>query len=256
MKLIVGLGNPGGKYARNRHNIGFMAVDELFEHHDFSPWRKRFSGEVAEGRIGRNKCLLLKPSTYMNESGRSVGEALRFYKLDLGDVFVLYDEIDLVPGKLKAKSGGGNAGHNGLRSMSAHVGNDYHRIRIGVGRPAQKSQVANHVLRDFSKADEDWRGPLLDAIARKFSLVLEQGAAQFLSEVAAHLAPLDESKARKKTVAQKDRSKGKSDQQQGKPKSQKTVSKDTSKADDGGRLADLLNLWKTSNKDKSSKDGD
>ncbi len=256
MKLIVGLGNPGGKYAHNRHNVGFMAVDELFDHHDFSPWRKRFSGEVAEGRIGGNKCLLLKPSTYMNESGRSVGEALRFYKLDLDDVFVLYDEIDLVPGKLKAKSGGGNAGHNGLRSLSAHIGNDYHRIRIGVGRPAQKSQVANHVLRDFSKADEAWRVPLLEAIARKFSSLLEQGAAQFLTQVTAHLAPLDEGSERKKKMALQKNGKGQPARQQGKPKSPKAVSKGKSKVGEGGPLADMLNIWKTSNKDKSNKDGD
>ena len=251
MKLIVGLGNPGGKYAQNRHNVGFMAVDELFEHYEFSPWRKRFSGEVAEGRIGGHKCLLLKPSTYMNESGRSVGEALRFYKLDLDDVFVLYDEIDLVPGQLKAKCGGGNAGHNGLRSMSAHVGNDYHRIRIGVGRPAQKSQVSNYVLRDFSKADEEWRAPLLDAIARKFGSCLEQGAAQFLNEVAEHLAPLNENKGRDKRVASKNKGKSALPQQQGKQESPKTVSKDNSATqNEGGPLADMLNLWKNSGKDK------
>ncbi|MCF6199415.1 MAG: aminoacyl-tRNA hydrolase [Hyphomicrobiaceae bacterium] len=256
MKLIVGLGNPGGKYAQNRHNVGFMAVDELFEHHDFSPWRKRFSGVVAEGRIGRNKCLLLKPSTFMNESGRSVGEALRFYKLDLEDVFVLYDEIDLVPGKLKAKCSGGNAGHNGLRSMSAHVGNDYHRIRIGVGRPAQKSQVANHVLRDFSKADEEWRAPLLDAIARKFSTYLEQGTAQFLNEVAEHLAPLDEARpgkdrGRNKTGASQNKGKSAPAQQQGKQKSQKAAREDKSTTgDEGGPLADMLSIWKKSTKDK------
>ena len=154
MKLIVGLGNPGGKYAHNRHNVGFMAVDEIFDAYDFSPWRKRFSGEFCEGRIGRTKCLMLKPSTFMNESGRSVGEAARFYKLDLDDVIVLYDEIDLVAGKLKVKKGGGNAGHNGLRSISSHLENDYHRVRIGVGRPAQKSQVSNYVLRDFNKSDQ------------------------------------------------------------------------------------------------------
>ncbi len=249
MKLIVGLGNPGGKYAHNRHNVGFMAVDEIFDHHDFTPWRKRFSGEVAEGRIGRHKCLLLKPSTYMNESGRSVGEALRFYKLDLEDVVVLYDEIDLVPGKLKAKSGGGNAGHNGLRSMSAHIGNDYHRIRIGVGRPAQKSQVSNHVLRDFSKADGTWLAPLLDSIARKISTYLERGAAQFLNEVAEHLAPLDESKKNKKSANRSP------DKQQDK----KTTGKDKSRedkmpekkaqADERGALGDMLSLWKKSNKE-------
>jgi PTH1 family peptidyl-tRNA hydrolase len=247
MKLIVGLGNPGTKYARNRHNVGFMAVDEIFDHHDFTPWRKRFSGEVAEGRIGRDKCLLLKPLTYMNESGRSVGEALRFYKLDLDDVIVLYDEIDLHPGKLKAKCGGGNAGHNGLRSMSAHIGNDYHRIRIGVGRPAQKSQVANHVLRDFSKADEQWREPLLDAIARKIELYLDKGAATFLNEVASHLAPLDEGQGRgeKKTAGQKrpEKSAKPSRKEASKPKEDAGKSK----PDEGGALAAMLANWKKSN---------
>ena len=235
MKLIVGLGNPGGKYSRNRHNVGFMAVDEIFDAYDFSPWRNRFSGELCEGRIGRTKCLLLKPSTYMNESGRSVGEAMRFFKLDLDDVIVLYDEIDLVAGKLKAKSGGGNAGHNGLRSMSNHLGNDYHRIRIGVGRPAQKSQVANYVLRDFSKSDHQWLEPLLDAIARKFSAFLEQGSGVFLNQVAEHLAPFEE---RPKKKAASDETKNTL-----KPKNEKKTS---NQSGERGPLADMLKLWKKS----------
>ena len=235
MKLIVGLGNPGRKYARNRHNVGFMAVDAIFDHHDFTPWRKRFSGELAEGRIGRDKCLLLKPMTYMNESGRSVGEALRFYRLDVDDVIVLYDEIDLLPGKLKAKKGGGNAGHNGLRSLTAHIGNDYHRIRIGVGRPAQKAQVANYVLRDFAKSDEQWRKPLLDAIARRIDYHLEKGAAVFLSEVAVLLAPLDEGKAKAKPAAKSA------------PKSQPAQKARQKEA--GGPLASMLKNWKKPNED-------
>ena len=242
MKLIVGLGNPGGKYAQNRHNVGFMAVDQFHQDHDFQPWRKRFSGEVSEGRIGRSKCLLLKPSTFMNESGRSVGEALRFFKLDLDDVIVLYDEIDLVPGKLKAKTGGGNAGHNGLRSLSSHIGNDYHRIRIGVGRPAQKSQVSNHVLRDFSKSDQQWLEPLLDAISRKMEHFLEQGSARFLNEVAEHLAPLERDTPKSK-----------------KPEAKKPPSKNTTQADEqrdakssaksSGPFADMLKNWTKPKKD-------
>ena len=241
MKLLVGLGNPGGKYANNRHNVGFMAIDQIFDHHVFQPWRNRFSGELCEGMIGRTKCLMLKPATFMNESGRSVGEALRYYKLDLQDVVVLYDEIDLVAGKLKAKSGGGNAGHNGLRSMTSHIGNDYHRIRIGVGRPSQKSQVANHVLRDFSKTDLQWRDPLLDAIARKIGCYLEKGASVFLQEVAEHLAPLDETRKTKKNSA--------------KTKSKKETAPATSATDrkqpgERGPLADMLKNWKNSDKDE------
>ena len=254
MKLIVGLGNPGSKYASNRHNVGFMAVDQIHDHYDFSPWRKRFSGETAEGRIGRNKCLLLKPLTYMNESGRSVGEALRFYKLDLDDVIVLYDEIDLVPGKLKAKCGGGNAGNNGLRSLTSHVGNEYHRIRIGVGRPAQKSQVSNYVLRDFSKADQQWCEPLLDAIARKFDRFLEQGNSVFIKEVADHLAPFDDhkkndspktSKRSQKQGAQ-DNTQSKSDKRQDRQKPPKS----TGQAGERGPLADMLKFWKKPNTDE------
>ncbi|MEL7049201.1 MAG: aminoacyl-tRNA hydrolase, partial [Pseudomonadota bacterium] len=135
MKLIVGLGNPGDKYARNRHNVGFMAVDEIVARHGLSPWRRKFQGLVSDGTIDGERVLVLKPQTYMNDSGQSVGEAARFHKIDEADIIVLYDEIDLTPGKHKVKSGGGNAGHNGLRSMSAHVGNDYVRVRIGVGHP-------------------------------------------------------------------------------------------------------------------------
>ena len=248
MKLIVGLGNPGGKYANNRHNVGFMAVDEIFDAHGFSPWRKRFSGELCEGRIGRTKCLLLKPSTYMNESGRSVGEAARFYKLDLDDIIVLYDEIDLVAGKLKAKTGGGNAGHNGLRSMSSHLGNEYHRVRIGVGRPAQKSQVSNYVLRDFNKSDHQWLEPLLDAIARKFEALLERGTAVFLNQVAEHLAPLDEkpSKQSPKKVDQN----GSKDKAKRNENVSSKASKTSPGSNDRGPLADMLKRWKKTDTDE------
>jgi len=165
MKLFVGLGNPGAQYALNRHNVGFMAADAIAANHDFPSWRKRFSGLAAEGKLGGESVLLLKPQTYMNESGRSVGEAVRFYKLDLGDVIVFHDELDLAPGKVRVKTGGGTAGHNGLRSLTAHIGNDYVRVRIGIGHPGNKALVHNHVLKNFAKADHAWLETLLGAIA-------------------------------------------------------------------------------------------
>ena len=165
MKLFVGLGNPGAQSAFNRHNVGFMAVDVIAAVHGFGAWRKRFSGLTAEGRLGGEPVLLLKPQTYMNESGRSEGEAARFYKLDESDIAVFHDELDLVPGKIRVKIGGGVAGHNGLKSLSAHLGNDYMRIRIGVGHPGIRDRVVDHVLQDFAKSDLSWLEPLLDAIA-------------------------------------------------------------------------------------------
>jgi PTH1 family peptidyl-tRNA hydrolase len=184
MKLFVGLGNPGGKYARNRHNVGFMAVERIAAEHGASPWRKKFHGQVAEAVIGGEKVLLLKPDTYMNDSGRAVGEAVRFLKVPIGDVVVLYDEIDLAPGKLKVKVGGGNAGHNGLRSISAHLDNDYIRVRIGVGHPGHKDLVAHYVLNDFAKADQVWLEPLLDAIARSAPRLAAGNNERFLTDVA------------------------------------------------------------------------
>ncbi len=240
MKLIVGLGNPGDKYARNRHNVGFMAVDHVHEFHNFGPWRKRFSGLVAEGRLGRDKCLLLKPETWMNESGRAVGEALRFYKLEADDVIVLHDEIDLPPGRLKAKCGGGNAGHNGLRSLSAHIGNDYHRIRIGVGRPAQKSQVSGYVLRDFAKADAQWLEPLLEAIARKMDVFTQKGAPDFLKEMQDYLEPPGKSGQKSE----------RGDQAPGEKPTAPERKAATKKKDNRGALADLLKNWKKDNGDE------
>ncbi|HEU0018312.1 MAG TPA: aminoacyl-tRNA hydrolase, partial [Methyloceanibacter sp.] len=161
MKLFVGLGNPGAEYAFNRHNVGFMAADAIASEHGFPAWRKRFSGLTAEGKLGREQVLLLKPQTYMNESGRSVGEAARFYKLGLDEVIVFHDELDLVPGKVRVKTGGGSAGHNGLRSITAHLGNDYVRVRIGIGHPGSKELVTNWVLQNFVKSDREWLEPLL-----------------------------------------------------------------------------------------------
>lgn len=191
MKLLVGLGNPGDEYARNRHNVGFMAVERIAEGHKFGPWKKKFQGLAADGEIGGIKVMLLKPQTFMNESGRSVGEAQRFLKIAVGDVVVLYDEIDLAPGKLKAKSGGGNAGHNGLRSISAHIANDYVRVRIGVGHPGAKELVAGYVLHDFAKAEQTWLDPLLAAIAGAAGRLATGDNERFLTDVARMLGKDD-----------------------------------------------------------------
>ncbi len=184
MKLFVGLGNPGAEHALNRHNVGFMAVDAIAAAHDFPAWRKRFQGAVAEGRLGRAPVLLLKPATFMNESGRAVGEALRFYKLKLDDVIVFHDELDLTPGKVRVKIGGGVAGHNGLRSITAHIGNDYVRVRIGIGHPGSKELVTRYVLHDFPKADYAWLEPLLGAVADDAHLLADGGNDKFQSRVA------------------------------------------------------------------------
>ncbi len=189
MKLFVGLGNPGNKYARNRHNVGFMALDRIAERHGFGSWRKRFSGLTAEGEVAGARVLLLKPETYMNDSGQSVGEAMRYLKLTESNVVAFHDEIDLAPGKLKVKTGGGDAGHNGLRSLTAHIGNDYMRVRIGVGHPGAKELVHGWVLRDFAKADAEWLEPLLDAMADAVGRLAKGDDARFLTDVARALQP-------------------------------------------------------------------
>jgi PTH1 family peptidyl-tRNA hydrolase len=165
MLVIAGLGNPGPKYENNRHNVGFMAADAIARRHSFSPWSKKFRGLIAEGRIGDEKVLLIKPQSFMNLSGQAVGEAMRFHKLQPADLIVLYDELDLAPGKVRIKTGGGAGGHNGIRSIDAHCGKDYRRVRIGIGHPGVKELVTQHVLGDFAKADRAWLDPLLDAIA-------------------------------------------------------------------------------------------
>ena len=194
MKLIVGLGNPGEKYARNRHNIGFMALDRIAERHRFPAWRRRFQGEATDGDLGGERVLLLKPQTYMNESGRSVAEAARFLKIDLADIIVLHDELDLAPGRLKVKLGGGDAGHNGLRSISAHLGKDYVRVRLGIGHPGHKDAVAGYVLHDFAKADQTWLDPLLDAISDAAARLAARKDDRFMSDVACLTAAEDERK--------------------------------------------------------------
>jgi len=184
MKLLIGLGNPGAEHARNRHNIGFMALDAIAEAHGFGPWRNKFQGQIAEGRLGGAKCLLLKPSTYMNESGRAANEAVRFYKLEPDEVIVLHDEIDLAPAKVRVKTGGGVAGHNGLKSLTRHIGNEYMRVRIGIGHPGDKSKVHGHVLKDFSKSEQAWALPLIDAIADAAPHLAEDEPANFMNKVA------------------------------------------------------------------------
>jgi PTH1 family peptidyl-tRNA hydrolase len=165
MLLFVGLGNPGAKYTRNRHNIGFMAVDEIARRHGFAPWRRRFQGETSEGTLDRERVILLKPTTYMNDSGRAVQEAANFFKLGMDEVVVFQDELELPPGKMRVKVGGGIAGHNGLRSISSHIGNDYRRVRLGIGHPGVKELVHHHVLSDFAKADDPWVTALCEAVA-------------------------------------------------------------------------------------------
>jgi PTH1 family peptidyl-tRNA hydrolase len=186
MLLFVGLGNPGASYARNRHNVGFMAVDAIAKRHGFPPWRRRFQGVAAEGQIGGEKVLALLPGTYMNESGRAVAEAMQFYKMALGEVSVFHDEIELPPAKVRVKVGGGIAGHNGLRSISAHVGNDYRRVRIGVGHPGVKELVHPHVLGDFAKDERPWVEALCDAMADNADLLAQGKDASFQNKV--HLA--------------------------------------------------------------------
>jgi peptidyl-tRNA hydrolase, PTH1 family len=184
MKLFVGLGNPDQKHAFNRHNVGFMAVDAIAAVHGFADWRRRFDGLVAEGKLGREQVLLLKPQTFMNESGRAVGEAMRFYKLKPGDVVAFHDELDLVPGKIRVKAGGGLAGHNGLRSMTSHIGSDFTRVRIGIGHPGERDHVKHYVLHNFAKADTAWLEPLLGAIAAEAPLLAEGAIEKFQSRVA------------------------------------------------------------------------
>ncbi len=189
MKLFVGLGNPGAKYARNRHNIGFMAVDRIASDHGFAPWRAKFQGEVAEGRLGSEKIVLLKPGTFMNLSGQAVRAAVDFHKLDSTDVTVFHDEIDLAPAKVRLKSGGGHAGHNGLRSIHQHLGPHYDRVRLGVGHPGHKDKVPGYVLHDFGKADEDWLDDVLRGIGDGAPLLAAGDGPGFLNAVARRAAP-------------------------------------------------------------------
>lgn len=189
MKLFVGLGNPGAKYAGNRHNIGFMALDRIAEDHGFGPWKAKFQGRISEGRLGPEKVVLLKPETFMNLSGQAVGETMRFYKLDSTDVTVFHDEIDLAPAKLRCKAGGGHAGHNGLRSIHQHIGPAYDRVRMGVGHPGHKDKVPSYVLRDFAKADQDWLDDVLRGVSDGAARLAEGDTGRFLNAVSLRVAP-------------------------------------------------------------------
>ena len=185
MQLVVGLGNPGPKHKNNRHNIGFMAADAIVRRHGLSAPRAKFQGDVSEGQIAGERVIVLKPATYMNESGRAVGEAVRFYKLTPADVIVIYDEIDLAAAKVRVKQGGGNAGHNGLRSIDAHLSDkDYWRVRLGVGHPGDKARVKHYVLGDFANADQDWLARELAAVAAELPVLFEGRASDFMSRVA------------------------------------------------------------------------
>ena len=186
MLVIAGLGNPGARYARNRHNIGFMALDAIASAHRIGPFRARFSALMAEGAIGGERVMLLAPQTFMNESGRSVGEALRFHKLDPAALVVIHDELDLAPAKVRVKVGGGNAGHNGLRSITAHVGNEYKRVRLGIGHPGDKALVHNFVLSDFAKAEMGWVETVCRAVADAAPLLVAGQDASFQNKT--HLA--------------------------------------------------------------------
>ena len=186
MLLLVGLGNPGPQYAGNRHNIGFMAVQAIARRHDIKPWRRKFQGVAVEGVISGERVQLLLPGTYMNESGRAVQEAARFYKLEPKDVVVFHDEAELPPGKVRLKAGGGNAGHNGLRSITEHIGNDYRRVRLGIGHPGDKNLMEAYVLRDFGKDEWPWVEALCDVVADNVGLVIEGKDSTFQNRV--HLA--------------------------------------------------------------------
>ena len=183
MLLIVGLGNPGAEYKNHRHNVGFMAVDAIARANGFSSWSRKFQGEISEGKFGTNKVLLLKPLTFMNVSGQSVAAAANFYKLTEADIIVIHDELDLDPGRCKVKTGGGNGGHNGLKSIDAHIGKDYKRLRIGIGHPGHKDRVNPYVLGDFAKADKEWLEPLLDAIAKAAPDISVGDGASFMNKV-------------------------------------------------------------------------
>jgi PTH1 family peptidyl-tRNA hydrolase len=186
MLLIVGLGNPGSRHVGNRHNVGFMAAQAIAKGHDIGPWRRRFQGVAAEGPLGSERVLLLLPGTFMNDSGRAVAEAAHFYKLGLSDIVVVHDEIELPPGKVRVKTGGGNAGHNGLRSISEHIGNDYRRVRIGVGHPGHKDLVHAYVLNDFAKDERPWVAALCETIADNAEALVQGQDSRFQNKV--HLA--------------------------------------------------------------------
>jgi PTH1 family peptidyl-tRNA hydrolase len=216
MRIIAGLGNPSPKHQSNRHNVGFMAADAIARRHSFSPWSKKFQGLVADGTLGGEKVLLIKPQTFMNLSGQAVGEAMRFYKLAPADLIVLYDELDLVPGKVRVKTGGGSGGHNGIRSLDQHCGVDYRRVRIGIGHPGVKELVMPWVLGDFSRADAEWLEPLLEAIADAAPMLVKGDDNGFMNKVS--LAVQGKAPEPKPGKAEKPTPKGQSHIRQARPK--------------------------------------
>jgi len=183
MHLLVGLGNPGKKYQAHRHNVGFMAVDAIASRHNLLNFRSKFNGEVVEGSIDGERVILLKPQTFMNDSGISVAAAAKFFKIELSNITVLYDELDLAPGKVRVKTGGGNGGHNGIRSMEAHLGKEFNRVRLGIGHPGHKDRVHSHVLGDFAKADNVWLEPMLDAIGENAALLALGNGSSFMNKI-------------------------------------------------------------------------
>ncbi|TKT77336.1 aminoacyl-tRNA hydrolase [Aquamicrobium sp. LC103] len=229
MLLIAGLGNPGAKYENNRHNVGFMAADAIARRHSFSSWSKKFQGLVADGRLGGEKVLLIKPQTFMNLSGQAIGEAMRFHKLTPADLVVLYDELDLAAGKVRIKTGGGAGGHNGIRSIDAHCGKEYRRVRIGISHPGIKEMVSHHVLGDFSKADYDWLDPLIDAIADNAEMLVRGDDNGFMNKTSLAV----QGKAVSVAPAAKVAPKGQSHIRQARPK-QPTA------APEGGPMAAML----------------
>ena len=189
MRLFVGLGNPGAEHTKNRHNIGFMAVDEIIHRHSFAPFRSKFHGLICEGIIAEEKVLVLKPTTYMNYSGKAIQAAMTLYKLPIDDIIVFHDEMDLASGKIRMKTGGGHAGHNGIRSIQSHIGNGFHRVRLGVGHPGDREKVINHVLKDFSKADQQWLDKMIEAISVNADLLIKGKESIFMSKVSLALNP-------------------------------------------------------------------
>ena len=206
MKLFVGLGNPGKKYTNNRHNIGFMALNQIANDHSFSPWKNKFQGQITDGKLGDEKVILLKPETFMNLSGQSVSETIKFYKIKIEDIIVFHDELDLAPAKLRVKISGGHAGHNGLRSIHQHIGADYHRVRMGVGHPGHKDRVANYVLSDFAKNDQNWLQDLLFGISDGAIYLANNDAGKFMNAVAMRTVPQREKpkKSNKERIIKED----------------------------------------------------
>lgn len=231
MLLIAGLGNPGSQYQDNRHNIGFMAVDEIWRSHNFSPWTKKFQALISDGVINGEKILLLKPQTFMNLSGQAVGEAMRFYKLAPENIVVIHDELDLVAGKLRVKSGGSSGGHNGIKSIDAHCGGSYRRMRLGIGHPGSKELVHNHVLGDFSKADQEWLLPLLKSIADNLEPLIQGDDSLFMNRISSSHTNNDKHNAANK--AENSAAKKQSHIRQARPQKSKEIPA-------SGPMADML----------------